>query len=551
MKTLKKFLAVALALALCALCALPALATDAAPSTYTVTMRAPQAGHQYQIYQLFVGDLADEDGKLILSNVKFGNSGILGTAGEDATEESEKIAKMSSEELEEYIQTKVAATENLTPFVADAKTGEENTPITWENLPAGYYLVRDVTENLEGDEVRFANMVEVVSDVTITPKADKPTSEKKEGINAADGVEEIKPANGIYNIGDNVPFTVTAKIPAAELNRFLNAPAPENGYSYFAKLVDKMTEGLVLNEDSIQVQVSGKLLEKNQYAIATAALDPAEKVQGKTQKYVSTFSMTIANLFGIIGTDEVANDVVITMTYTARLTEDAKINGTLDDPSAVNKAHLEFSNDPYDQGDGSTGETPDDDVPVYTFYLNGGKVDGDDKPLEGAGFQLFWGDTTENQVILYRLEENGPVFALPQGTTELPEKVEVMENGVKVLKSTIAVGNNEIVSDKDGAFVINGLKPGTYTLHESTTPAGYNTCPDQVITIVEQETHGGCIYTYGEVTDANQVKVVNNKGSLLPSTGGIGTTIFYVVGGALVVGAGVLLFTKKRIGSKG
>ncbi len=106
--------------------------------------------------------------------------------------------------------------------------------------------------------------------------------------------------------------------------------------------------------------------------------------------------------------------------------------------------------------------------------------------------------------------------------------------------------------DSKNTFNVKGLAEGWYRLTETKTPDGYNTMAALEIQIVPNtndkgELTDGCTYNYGEVIKSDVVKVVNNKGTTLPSTGGMGTTILYIVGAVLVIGAGVVLFTKRRM----
>jgi LPXTG-motif cell wall-anchored protein len=174
--------------------------------------------------------------------------------------------------------------------------------------------------------------------------------------------------------------------------------------------------------------------------------------------------------------------------------------------------------------DGSTGETTEKTVYVFTYQLDGTKVDGA-KPatkLPGAKFKLKKG---ENE--FYKVT-NGIVSWVPEGEA------------------------TEVTSDDQGLFNFIGLDQGTYTLIETVAPQGYNkanstvtitaTLNDTSITVLNTETTEE-ILNAGKVS----VQVENNKGAVLPETGGIGTTMFYVIGAALVIGAGVVLVSKKRM----
>ena len=145
---------------------------------------------------------------------------------------------------------------------------------------------------------------------------------------------------------------------------------------------------------------------------------------------------------------------------------------------------------------------------------------------------------------------------------EVDDEGKVKTYSKVVEKTTSAADGEEFVSDEvmvddNGLAGFYGLGSGTYTIKETTTPGGFNTVGDIKVTITWEVDKDGNVtwkVTSGNATvDENgivHVTVINNSGSELPSTGGIGTTLFYVIGAALIIGAGVLLVTKKRISNK-
>lgn len=222
-------------------------------------------------------------------------------------------------------------------------------------------------------------------------------------------------------------------------------------------------------------------------------------------------------------------------------------------PGNPNTMHLEFSNNPNDEGDGETGKTPDKEVLVFTYELDTTKVDGQnpDTKLEGAEFRLFKGEAGQDGKVA---EANRQYVKITDGKVSGWTEAGVTE------------GAATLTSDKEGLFVISGLDAGTYYLEETKAPTGYNLLADPikvVITATIKDDDGvlgvenaleKLEITVGEKTEAGNAStgivnttVQNNKGATLPETGGIGTTIFYVVGGLLTVGAVVLLVTKKRM----
>ena len=369
MKNIKKLLALVLALAICAAFALPALA-EGEGTGYTLTMSGAQPGHKYTIYQIFSGDNSELDGKMNLVNIKYGTSGY-GEEGQPADEDTLKeLADLESDStaLNEFLLTEIVPDATI-PFdgaqpSAEQEASDTTPELAWSGLLGGYYLVKDTTENIPSEEVRSAIMVKMVETTSITTKPQKPTSNKELG------TEGIEPKDS-YNIGDMVPFTLTANIPSSELVQFAVKKTPK----FWIRFRDQMTAGLIIDETTFEVSLAGYTDTEKP---VEGTLDTSVEVESG---YARAFTYYIEDLFKYIGTDEGAwgpylnenGEVVVTVTYQARLTEEAKINGTKDDPSAVNKAHLEFDNDPTDENDGD-GKTTDTEVPVYTFSIKGHKV---------------------------------------------------------------------------------------------------------------------------------------------------------------------------------
>lgn len=294
-----------------------------------------------------------------------------------------------------------------------------------------------------------------------------------------------------------------------------------------------------------------------------------------------SFTVEITDLFEFIGekdwptvTDEETGleYVKVVLTYDAYLNENAIVMGTGTDENGTqlgdtnankNTGSLDFTRNPDNEEEGST--TPDESY-VFTLKIDGTKYKdeiGEDNRLEGAGFTLYTAEQDKNGKWV---KGNPILFEEVAGKGMVYDKVDEAGKGT------------EITTGTEGKFVFNGLGPGNYILSETTVPeGGYNRSADILITVTEGEknptTHTiTCTVTKKyigneDVTDEDAdklnnngtgvpgegaaIQVVNKTGTLLPSTGGIGTTIFYAVGAALVVGAGILLFVKKRMGSKG
>ena len=520
MKQTRKLLSLLLALAM--VCALAATAfatgpeteptTTPVPETYSITINNSVAGHTYEAYQIFTGDLYNG----ILSNIVWG-SGIseagraaLGDAAAKAeTLKTEANARSFAKEVAPYLSTVAGSASTVT----DGK-------YVISGLPAGYYLVKDQDGSLTNDNDSYTEyIVKVVEDVTAEPKSDVPTVDKK--VKDNDVSAEYKDAAD-YNIGDSVPFQLKATL-ANNVSAYT---------TYKVVFHDTLSMGLTYNRDA-KVSIDGK--ETNGFTVTSTAND-----DGTTTLTVSCDDVKALGA---------GNNSVITVEYTATLNQNAEIGN----PGNSNKVYLEYSNNPNksETGNNETGNTPEKEVLVFTYELDTTKVDGQnaDTKLKDAKFVLLNSDGTKVAKIT-----NGKF----DGWQALPD---AGSDGKIAVESWPT--ENILTSGDNGLFSVTGLDAGTYKLREIVAPAGYNLLKDDitvVITATIGKNDGKSTVTElkvavdsGTPTAGNtetgivNVTVENKKGATLPETGGIGTTIFYTVGGILVLVAVVLLVTKKRM----
>ena len=294
-------------------------------------------------------------------------------------------------------------------------------------------------------------------------------------------------------IGDVVNYTVT-----------IHAKKGATGYV----LTDTMTKGLTFNRDSLTVKVGATTLAENTHY--TVAVDAAA-TDGST-KFTVTFKDTYLNT--------IDGDTDIVVSYTATVNKDAVIGTT----GNTNTAQLKYGNN----------STVESTTTTYSYKFDLVKTDNSKKLLTGAKFKLYDSQTSTT-----------PVKLIKDATTGNYRVAETSESGAV----------DEIVIDSFKAVTISGLNKKTYYLEETLAPAGYNKLTERQSVELGKEgfvadatinTSGseGATWTEGGV------QVINNTGATLPSTGGMGTTLFYVLGGGLMVAAVVLLVTKKRMENK-
>ena len=453
---------------------------------YTITINGETDGHTFEAYQIFKGDLNDST----LSNIQWG-TGV--TPFEfHGSNEAAKIAEGLTES--NAVEFSKEAAKHLTSN--PSATGTSTITVT----EAGYYLIKDKDNSLTGKDGKAytAYILKVIKDETVKPKADVPSVIKKvKDTNDTTGETTDWQDSADYDFGDKVPFQLTATLPKTNFDKY---------QTYYLEFSDTLSKGLSYDENSLVVKVGDRTLTTSEYTISTT-----KDSEGNTK-----LSVVITDVKALGGTA----GGKVTVDYTATLTTDAVI-GAKGNP---NEVELIYSNNPNENGTGKpkdTGKTPKDTVIVFTYKTVVNKVDQNQQPLTGAGFTLY-------------------------------KKV---KGEWKVVK--------EITAGEATKFEFAGIDDGEYKLSETATPAGYNTIKD--ITFTVEATHdteadqpkltnlsgvaasGQITFTADKDAGSLTTQVENKKGSILPSTGSIGTTVLYVAGSVLVVAAGILLVTKKRM----
>ena len=535
MKRMKKLVTLLLSLVMLCAFAMPAMAAE---PTYSITITGAK-GHTYTVYQVFSGAYFHGDGqnhtdanKEYLSDVKWGsdiNSAALLAELRTSTKfESDFTDKTSAEDVAYVLQGYGDKSEKLDEFARivgkNLKTGvvgksatvsDADNKATITGLSAGYYFVKD-TGTIEDGEIATKFLVKVVGKANVTVKAQAPEFEKKVVKGSADKGTSV-------NIGDKVTFQLTAKVP--DMASF---------EKYTFTMHDTLSKGLDFNKESVEVTVNGKPI-----ANATDRNDKYTLIYPTATGSSDTFTIafTETQLKGLVnhtdGTTPFGATIVVE--YTATLNKEA-----LTEDVETNKAHLEYTNDPSNNSTG-TKETPETPVYVYDFDIEIAKYDGTngdtaadkEKKLEGATF------------ILYKVEGEG---------SAAKKLYYVQDTKTKAVTWTeTEAGATKFTTDKNGKTTFQGIAAGTYYLHETQSPDGYNSLKkDPEVEIKATYDKDGKLESSSATSTDNgqyiQIQSISNKaGAVLPSTGGIGTTIFYVLGSILVLGAAVLLIVKKRM----
>ena len=534
----------------------------AAEDYFTIRINKPdndKANHTYDGYRIFAGTLA-QDGSL--TDVTWG-AGIdnkddkfikalkadttVGSAFESAAKASDVAKALEGKDNDGAFMQAFAKVVSANLGTEAAFTAQKS-PIIVAKANAGYYFIKDNENNSLADPgygaySRF--ILKVVGYVTMTAKEDVPTFDK----NIIKDTKKVK--NNTASVGDKVNYQIDSKVPDM------------TGYTkYFFVVEDTMTDGLTFNND-IKVTIGTKELEKDDdYTVISTA---------------HSFKLVLKNFKQYTKGDD------IKIEYSATLNKDANITEGTND----NTAKLTYSNNPNitpdsdtdepgpDDGD-VTGKTPDIKTVTGTSGIQIDKIDGNSgTALSGAKFKIE-GEGVKAVIVnktVFKQSDAGTHYMLKNGsfTDEAPtdqtkknyDSITTKYAEVKVDNTlTSAEGINNVgYTNADGYLSFAGLDAGTYKITELEAPEGYNKLPDTIIVELSAKYNADdnrFVWTckMGNTTVDSQMggcyhfQVANNKGATLPGTGGMGTTIFYVVGGLLIVCAGALLVTKIRMGKK-
>ena len=394
-------------------------------------------------------------------------------------------------------------------FIATGTRTKVGNNVEISGLDYGYYLVVGEGTPTAGGAKVIAHSTLVTVDsqnVPIRLKAEAPEIEK--------GVSDMPIGIGAsgwgtntnVNIGDTVYFRLLSRVPDM------------TGYDYYTfDIKDTMSKGLTFDSSSVSIVLVDNLasatpvqLQKDvHYTVNSAPLTTGPSAGGTMITIAFTNFLQHATKAGWY----------VVATYNATLNE----NAVIAPQSNPNSVILEYSNNPYTNG---IGNTPGNEVDVYTFDLDVFKTDGSSRTaLGGAIFELRTVAGNAATAKSFTLET--------AGTSTLPSVYVVARPGGQA--------TTDLVVPASGRLHIKGLKAGTYSLFEKEAPAGYNRLTAETPVVISHT-----VSSAGSNYVTVYVEVENNRGIKLPGTGGVGTTVFYLIGILLAAGLAVFLATRKR-----
>lgn len=602
MKTNKRTLAI-LTAGLLAVTPMAVGMTAFAADSITINNVADDAdgAHQYEAYCIIKGtELSDG----ILKGISLGDnvvsldalrtalkgSGVtkLSSLADDA--DLQKIVEALEEVTDDADKQKIAKALNSTSVLKDPsvplKQDETTKKYSANVANKGWYLITDTAGT--GNKVVSTNLLQVLGEETVDPKFSLPTLDKK--IVTDKTTDPVtKDEKNTADIGDVVDYELTSVVPVM------------TGYDkYFFVINDRMASGLTFDNTSVKVYIGNEEL-KNTETKKYFRVDEGNDAKVGNVQY--TFQIVMNDF--IQHKDKAGQPIKVT--YSAKLNENADITTT----GNPNEVFLTYSNNPNteakpesntnpdepkvpdsppdtpdnpgDDYDSPVGVTPWDKVNTFTTAIKLLKVDNKDNPLKGATFKLTGNGISKvlKSAATFTQADDGTYYPLKDGTytTTAPTEgtADKYTGGTSALRYkqviTFSVDGaataNDISAavDDSGMLIFKGLGAGQYILEETGTPTGYNTIDDITINISNDKAANAFsatnpnwkvtkkvgTETATELTandNMYEFKVVNVKGTTLPTTGGMGTRLFYIVGGLLVAGSLVLLVTKKRMAAK-
>lgn len=483
-------LALLAAFALVLAMAVPALADG---KTGSITVQNAKENEEYKIYRIFDLESYSENSYSYKmskkwSDAEFATDSVFTECFEIVNGYIKPKAEFTDEAAATFAKNALAFAKKKN-IADDGNQKAEKAGVSFSSLSLGYYLLDTSLGTLCSLDTTNPTAI-------LREKNDSPTIEKK--VKENDNWDTDSNAK----IGDKVEYQVTIH-------------AKKGAENYV--LTDTMDNGLTFNNDIVVKAGTNDLVLDKDYTVKTKASDRIE----------NTFELTFTKTY-LDSLTENTTDIVVT--YSATINEKAVVA----DAANKNTAKLKY---------GNNSETVPSQTNTYTYKFDLVKIDGTTKKLlSNVEFKLYKAaaGSVDGEYVV----------------SGEPIKFVKTDNTYRVAKDTTAAGvTDTIVTTDSGKVTIEGLDKKIYYLSETKPLDGYNK-PNGAFSV--DLTSGNMVTTATivkdtvvDATNAQKAKVIeNNTGAVLPSTGGMGTTVFYVVGGGLMAVAVVLLVTKKRMENK-
>lgn len=467
--------------------------TQSTVGSITINNAVPE--HEYKVYKILVLESYNNTNQAYSYKVTDTWRGFL--------EDSNLGGKYFTEDTNKYVTWKNDVSQDdakKREFVTDAnsysetlakpdysKVCEKNkTSVTISDLTPGYYFIKSATGALCMIDTARPN-------ATVDEKNSVPTISKV--IDNGKRPTAGRDYNSV-NIGDVFSYQIDINVG-------------EGAQNY--KLVDTLDKGLDLQNSELNGKNAGFLITATNYTKKQLDenVDYEVNIDSATNKFTITFLPDCLN--------NCNKNTVIHVMYSVRVNKNAMI-----DTEMLNDAVLEYGTN--SKTEHAITETYTHGFKVYKYTTTGGE-----KGLKGAKFKLYTlSETGEKKYYKFSKSTDGSEY-----------------------KNSGATGEEILVSPDGGKFNIVGLKEGTYFLEEIEAPKGYNKLAKAVkVEITLNADKSKTVKVDGTEREDYEAQVINNTGDLLPSTGGMGTTLIYLIGGALVLGSGIVLANKKRAKAK-
>lgn len=534
-----------------------AYADDPAPATTTkITISDFKTGDAFSAYQVLNATNSGDTNQNYSYTINSKYTNALRTATSRPLDDDNEsvnnkavtdyIAGLSSNDMKTFADALWTAINTASPALAADYTTTTNTL----NVPQGYYLIRQTSAADGQTYSRVLLDTAGNADVSITTKRDVPTVDKAvEDKNDSKTDPTTWGDSADHDINDVVNYKLTGTVASNVLEY----------KQYKFEFKDTMSKGLTFKQAATQladtdvtVKIGAKTISTDSYDVAlTAATDTEGAYAGG-----SVLTITFPNLLTAKytdGTDVKADlpEAAIDVFYSATLNSNAQI-GQAGNP---NKVDLTFARDPHHSGEGEpTTTTKPETAIVFTYDATVSKTDQNGNALAGAEFALLKWNATTNK--WDQFGANGYTATAFDNTTD-------MANLTAEQAATLTGAATTLVGGKQ-QLTFTGIDDGRYAIVETKVPAGYNYKVPTIFTVtgghvitpnagtIDGVTNlgvwGAPTTTKGTAVDGSTITTIfqNTTGNELPSTGGMGTTVLYVAGAAIVLIAGIGLAVALR-----